>query len=82
MPKTLRLALLAAAALPLAGCLAPMTGSPYPVTSAGPNPAPAPGYRVICKTGFGLSYEPFNTFVSGCVQVIVPVETVVIRARG
>lgn len=75
-------AMLAAAC---AGCtVSPFTYSGnYPVYDNPVNPTPAPGYRVVCGTGYGIGILAFPSRTAHCTQIMVPVEErVVVRVRG
>ena len=83
MRTILSTAALTVLAVSLGGCVG-HTDAPYPVSSNVPNPAPAPGYRVLCQS----TPTPVISFFdrnhrTGCQQVIPPVtDEVVVRARG
>jgi hypothetical protein len=71
------------------GCaVSPFTVTrPYPVYGNPVNPTPAPGYHVVCGTGYGLGVLMFPSRISHCSQEIAPVmrheeRREVIRVRG
>lgn len=75
MPSVVRVALCLVVAGSLGAC------AHQPVASFDPNPAPPPGYTVVCQSTPGLFYGLFHDFVTACMPVLLPVEQVV-RARG
>jgi hypothetical protein len=81
MRNGLRLMGLAAVSAGLGGCMGHV---PYPVTSNDPNPAPVPGYRVICQSSPAPVISFFDrNYTTNCQQVIPPYsDEVVVRAKG